>query len=298
MRATRTTSPIGPARARAPGFTLIELLIVIGIIALLIAMSVVVGARVVEGGKARSTQDIIRTLDESLGAWSFNADTPLPEALRIANPADPTGARDYIYPIIDATLDGSGTPAGFPTSPWPSATFYAALVMQDASILPMLQGIDSTFIAPSEAPPRNPKTAKVARWALPALELRDAWGRPLRIVHPTYHGGHGEYWDAEQDKPGQGDRALLGEGRTDPQTGREGIRFTNDKGTDDFGLFRRSYRPIKSGGPVQPGDADEGMCIGGTPYFYSAGEDGDPGTRGDNVYSTVPRFPVETRDFE
>ncbi len=284
MRATRTTSPIGPARARAPGFTLIELLIVIGIIALLNAMSVVVGARVVEGGKARSTQDIIRTLDESLGAWSFNADTPLPSELRSTDAA----GREYVYPIIDATVEGSDAPVEFSTAPWPSATFYAALVMQDASILPMLQGIDSTFAGPSQGPPAHPKTGKVVSWALPALDLRDAWGRPLRIVHPAYHGGHGKYWDAKRKNMAQ--RDLL-----------EGVQFSTGKGTLAQADFRRSYRPFPDNQTRKPGDvgdADEGMCIGGTPYFYSAGEDGDPGTRGDNVYSTVPRFPVETRDFE
>lgn len=271
MRAISTTGH----SARA-GFTLIELLIVIGIIALLISMAVVVGARVVEGGKARATQDVLRTLEESLGAWSFNADSPLPADLEFT---DSTG-REYIYPLIDASLE-SATPVKFETSPWPSATFYAALVMQDASIQPILQGIDSSFVGPSQGPPADRGTGDVVNWAIPALELKDAWGRPMRLVHPAYHGGYGDFWDAER-------------GRSVARDQLQGVRFSSGKGSVTNGEFRRSYRPEEG----EIGDADEGMCVGGTPYFYSAGEDGNPGTRGDNVYSTVPRFPVETRDFE
>ncbi len=45
------------------------------------------------------------------------------------------------------------------------------------------------------------------------------------------------------------------------------------------------------------GDADEGICPSNQPYFYSSGTDGDPGTREDNVYSTIPRFPSRTAEL-
>src|SRR5947209_1321100 len=53
-------------RSHAPAFTLIELLIVIGIITLLIAISVVVGTKVVSSGKGRATEGIIKALDMTL----------------------------------------------------------------------------------------------------------------------------------------------------------------------------------------------------------------------------------------
>lgn len=292
MRSTRTDGPHrvrtpGVTRAGPRGFTLIELLIVVGIIVLLIAMSVVVGTKVVEGGRARATQNVIRTLDESLGAWTLNADSPLPAELRFYD-GQPGASTEYVYPLVDGTLVGGNIPVGFPTSPWPSVTFYTALAMQDTSVEASLKAIDSTFVDPSQAPPANVKTGNVDKWAISAVRVTDAWGRPIRIVHPAYHGGHGEYWDPKA-------KTLVA---------REPLRrvqFSSGRGALASGDFRRSYRPFKDDQTRKPGDvgdADEGMCIGGTPYFYSAGADGDPGTREDNVYSTVPRFPVETRDFK
>jgi hypothetical protein len=41
----------------------------------------------------------------------------------------------------------------------------------------------------------------------------------------------------------------------------------------------------------QVADGDGGKCVGGRPYFYSAGPDKDPSTIEDNVYLSVPPVP-------
>lgn len=277
-----------PASRPPRAFTLVELLIVIGIIAILVSMAVVVGTKVVEGGKARATQDVIRVLDTSLGAWHLNADKPVPEVLEIPQSA----TKSLFYPIIDARLADSGEP--YDQSYWVSAAsssgnLYTALVMQDASIAAEFQQLDSTFIKPHPVP-QDPDDGAAESWSLAALDIQDAWGHSLRFVHPAFHGGHGEYWDADRE-------------RLDTQREPLKIKLPTSHGGNTIPVeFRRSYRPFEGDDPNRKttwiGDADEGMTIGGTPYFYSPGDDGDPGTRANNVYSTRPRFPVETRDFE
>ncbi|MDQ7014249.1 MAG: prepilin-type N-terminal cleavage/methylation domain-containing protein [Planctomycetota bacterium] len=271
------------SRASRCAFTLIELLVVIGIIAVLVALAVVVGAKVVEGGKARATTDVIRVLDTTLGAWQLNANVPLPEFLEVK---DNTG-KSHFFEVIDAREQRI---KDYTDAPNPSARYYSALVMQDESIAAEFRQLDSTFVSSAfVAKPGAYETDERESWALPAVNVRDAWGRPIRFVHPAFHGGHGEYWD-----PNLSDLVP-----------RDTLRVMRPTDNPDRPLpieYRRSYRPFKADDTSRKatwiGDADEGMAVGGRAYFYSAGEDGDPGTRANNVYSTEPRFPVETRDFD
>ena len=267
-----------------PGFTLVEILVVLGIIAVLVSLAMVVGSKVTQGGRTRATADVIRVLDESRGAWELNADQSLPASLFVE---DKTGnkPKTYEFPLIDARIDAKD----YSAAPWPSAIYYTALVMQAASVKPIFAEIDPTFAKPTTAPLPDPKSGQSQSWALRGLDMRDAWGRPMRIVHPTYHGGYGDYWDPTTN-------SLL--------TNREPIDLLLEQGSRlKLPLtFRRSWRPFRANDPARRatwvGDADEGMCVGNTPYFYSAGADGDPGNRKSNVYSTRPRFPVETKGFK
>ncbi|MBK7405094.1 MAG: type II secretion system protein [Phycisphaerales bacterium] len=265
-------------------FTLVEMLVVVGIIGLLVAMAVVVGTKVIEGGRANASADLLRVLDQSRSAWQLNADQPLPEFLEVAEQG---GKSTRYFPLIDARL---ATNKDFTAPATPSVVYYTALVLQDASIAPMFEQIDSRFVKPSAAPLPDSGGARET-WALKALEINDAWGRPVRFVHPTFHGGYGDYWDPKAEKL---------------QTNRDiyPVDVPTSKGPPIRVEYRRSWRPwdpkkeIGKARDTWAGDGDEGMCVGNTPYFYSPGSDGDPGTRDDNVYSTQPRFPVETKGFK
>ncbi|HZW10419.1 MAG TPA: type II secretion system protein [Phycisphaerales bacterium] len=269
----------GPRRG-APAFSLVEMLVVIGIVGILVSLAVVTGTKVIAGGKARATADVIRVLDESRSAWQINWDKPLPEYLEVER-----GNGRFVYrPMIDARR--ANTP--FDSAVNPSLTYYTALMLQDPMISPIFEQLDSTFVKPSAAPLPDDDDGDIESWAIRALDITDAWGRPIRYVHPAFHGGHGEYWDDRAER--MESRDLLA------------IALPTGKGIPIRVEYRRSYRPFEPDDaarkPSWVGDADEGMCTGNTPYFYSPGDDGDPGTRQDNVYTIQPRFPVETKGFD
>ena len=270
---------MGSATRARHGFSLIELLIVIGIIGVLVAIAVAVGTTVTAGARARSTQDVIRVLEQTRDTWMQDSGEMIPDVIEIAN-----GVNTFVrqYPI-DARAAASGNWTGDAT---PSVTIYTSIVMQNASVGSMLEGQDPRFFKGSRVP--GPVNGEAEAWSIPAMEVVDAWGRPIRFVHPSYDGGFGDYWNAKDKKL---------------ESGRELLLVGSGKKGDPTVEFRRSWRPWDEKGEGAKvtskwvGDADEGICPGGTPYFYSAGEDADPGTRSNNVYSVQPEFPAETRAF-
>lgn len=269
-----------PAGRRA--FSLVEMLVVIAIVGILIALAVVTGTKVISASKTRASQDIIRVLDESRAVWMLNWDKPIPEFVEVMTPA----RRPQYLPLIDARPAGGNDWAADAT---PSVTYFTALVLSDPMIAPVFEQLDSSFVKPTTLP-RPDGQGDSNQYASRALVISDAWGRPFRFVHPAFHGGYGPFWDQQAESMNSQRETFT-------------LRIPTNKPNFFFTAeYRRSYRPFAEDDPDRKqtwvGDGDEGMCLGSTPYFYSPGEDGDPGTRGDNAYSAEPRFPVETRDFD
>ncbi len=103
-----------PCATRA--FTLVELLIVIGVIGILISIVLTIGARVVQGGKVRLTEQTIRILDMTIEAMISDQGV-LPSAL-VADPRDvETGDIPRLIPIADARDHGSSYQSGQPGQP-------------------------------------------------------------------------------------------------------------------------------------------------------------------------------------
>ncbi|MDX9912081.1 MAG: prepilin-type N-terminal cleavage/methylation domain-containing protein [Phycisphaerales bacterium] len=250
------------------GFTLIELLVVIAIIGVLMGIAVVVGQRVVGSGKNAATQDTIRALDliynEHLQSKGAN-----PPKIHVIE--DDSG-RKYELPLIDARLDSAGTTRSDEATP--SLARYlneAALCCSTDSIVKSLDTrvIQRVRLADVQIDGKYPEGVTVV----------DAWGAPIRFVHPAFDGGAGDAYIAR----GTSKRPLIK------------VEYQNAAPE----LFRRSAKPYN--GPTggdDIGDADEGIVVGGRGYFYSAGADGDPGVRGDNVYTTKPQFPNETKELK
>jgi hypothetical protein len=207
----------------------------------------------------------------------------------------------YVFPIIDGRYDGRtfGGPTGGgggrfdkdldPAQP-SGALVLLAMAAESSAVERELKGIDSRFLQLRDVYAYgwkiNPMTGDpmgqpvLRRLRLPVLV--DAFGAPIRYVHPAFQGGYGDYYDNGSPATVK-HRVFLDVG------------LSPSVGAPLLARFSRSYRPFGGNTPNNPvGDADEGLAIGGHGYFYSAGVDGDPGTRQDNVYSKEPSFPGET----
>lgn len=252
-------------RGRTPGFTLIELLVVIGVIAVLAGIGLVVGRGVLNSGRDQLTRNTITIVETIL--TDLESETDLrPRDYEFYRAPDPaTRGATIELPMIDAREDGAGTDASTPAEP-SLGRFLKFAEERVPSLASRWTQLDPALV----------QSTNVGRPGdgIIGSELLDAWGNPIRFVHPSFDGGYGNF-----DGPGGGSRAPL----TLPVNGSD---------VD----YRRSFKPDSAQGTI--GDADEGICPSGRPYAYSAGADGDPGTRGDNVYGDVkPTYPAETRDL-
>lgn len=259
-----TTTARQMTRRPTPGFTLIELLVVLGIIAILLTLSITVGRAVTRGGEDRITRDHIRVLDTTLTAWFAEKESKFPayltgDGVPGSDPTQPT------FPIIDGGEEGSNAVE-------PTVAAYLAIAAESAAVNSVIrQQIDEKYLANSGFTWSFGRTATVNGQQL-GLTVLDAWRRPIRFVHPVWHGGYG------------------------PRAGAAGRppRDVDARGFPNQIRYVRFSRSISNG----PGNADEGLCPGNRPYFYSAGRDGDAGTREDNIYTTVPSFPFESASQE
>lgn len=270
------------------GFTLIELLVVIVIIGILAGIALVIGNSVTQGSKSRVTEDVMRVLDGTLTEYT---------AEKGKVPSVFTDDRGREWPLVDARPNGST----FTSAATPSLALYFLALREAPGVEQLASGIDSRFVR------RGGPDGKAVALKMPgvtgndpeikkrgdpnptpitdSLWVLDGFGNPIRFVHPKFHGGHGEYFNST--------------GATLTPT-RPSMTLQVGAGSATV-EYRRSARPYN---PIPPetlakgtvGDADEGLCVGGRPYFYSTGPDGDPGTNTDNVYTTRPTFPVESRN--
>lgn len=231
------------------GFTLIEILVVIAIVAVLIGVGLAVGVRVVEGGKASQTRDLLKTLDNALNSYRSATDG-LPPAAIIDPRQDegsPSGTIVYL-PMADAWDDDNDRMIN-------SLGVFLAEARRVPDVASLLENIDprnfQEFRYSAGVPDPMPGATEPA---LPTVI--DAWGNPVRFVHPAFHG----------------------------------VRNTAESVEDIIGTAPAgSYYPDEIRRSPGQGDADGGLTTG-TPYFYSAGPDGDPSTVDDNIYTTEPKI--------
>ncbi len=260
-------------------FTLIELLVVIGIIAVLMGIGLSVGFGVINSGRGNATKSTLQMLETYLA----DLDATGEDAKSYRAYKTEVMGQEYEFPV----LDGRASSQGVGRDVRPIASLMRFIAAGDTYLGDSSErwgGLDSSLV-------RDNEIGTAGGEVLRGVELLDAWDNPIRVVHPAYDGGFGRYWD-----PTEG-----GDGSMD--TDRETLRTTYQSGGSPTILqVRRSYRPFNPTAPGSAdsiGDADEGICPNERVYFYSAGPDGDPGTRADNIYGSVePRFPAETADFE
>ena len=257
------------------GFTLIELLVVIAIIGLLTTVGLILANRVTGGGKARLTSDTIRILDTLVSAYQGDVGEKIPSRY--------TDGQGTEFPIIDAQL--SMAPAGVynpDTNPAePSLALFLLAARESTSVDAAIKGLESKLVTYGPAVSAthfgmqdNPRDRD--NNIIQAVSIKDGWGNPIRFVHPKLDGGYGDY--------------VLS---TNPAVVTRAAKTVSVKGPGGVSSDKAYLRSIRNAAGAV-GSGDEGKCPGNQPYFYSAGNDKNPGNREDNVYSTKPTYPSET----
>jgi len=247
-----------PHRRRA--FTLLELLVVFTIIAILISVFMLVGHKIMAGSKTRATQNVLQTLDQAMEAYT-QAKGRFPDRFIDANKNE--------FPLADAYLGGTQIPSG---------EFTLEVLKSEPASAAIIQKIPSEFIETVDTTNATPipaingvsavKTSPSGTTSITFIRVKDAWGKPIRFVHPSFHGIYGTGTNPARDV------TLRQNGAIQPPIS-----------------ISRSWSVSSGGGdPTFSGQGDGGFCKGGRPYFYSAGADGNPASVEDNVYSVQPQF--------
>jgi prepilin-type N-terminal cleavage/methylation domain-containing protein len=263
--------PFGYRRA---GFTVIELMVVVGIIGILIGISFAVGRGVVTGAKQRSTEDVLQLLDASLQAYLDAKDGQHPP-LYVVDPID----NNKVWPMVDAR-DMSNAAGANVTPPGNAMVNSLGWYWIEAQKVPaakaILDKIPSRLIARVDIDGVGNNQPELT-------VVLDAWGKPIRFVHPAFDGRR---IAGNTPASATGTDAPLPAGKT---PGVTDLRRNHE--STAFPLANAQNFP----------DSDGASCSGGRGYFYSLGEDGFAGWyrsagppepfrdgTADNIYSTPP----------
>lgn len=296
-------------------FTLIELLVVIVIIAILVGLTLAVGGAVVTSGKGRLTTDLIRQTDVAIEQYISATDglPPLLVAANNPNSSNPANAK-VLLPLVDGVdmVDGHGTRRSI------NSIGIFMLEAENQGMGDLFTGTSGDQMKMYQAD-RLVEDESAVSGTLRQPELRtilDAWGRPLRFVHPAADGLRTAESKQGQRRttgdPGGALNVLEASSGTNPYLIRRS-RLPKGFAETDIGITsirrNRLAQELKGDelvGEKGIGDSDGGLCLSDRPYVYSAGEDGNPstytdstrtaagsdrGVKGDNIYGDVqPKF--------
>lgn len=273
-----------------PGFTLLELLVVIGIIAILTAITFMIGRSVASNSKKSLTLDTMRVLDTALDAYvSAKGETPQPYYRPSADMS-----QINVVPIADARDMSMPDTDGAPQLS--TINNSVALFVAQCQAVPEAKGVlDRLPSKVMQVQTVNLGTATPA--TTPLSTVLDGWGRPIRYVHPAFSVTYENVTtdnlvsppSIEKPKPADPSKLEFVTGTWSKLNLRRKVSVAVDPATLSRALKPSDYP-----------DSDGGRCAGGRPYFYSAGEDGLVGRvvggsgvtqvdwDEDNLYTTAP----------
>ncbi len=284
-------------------FTLIELLIVVGIIAILISLVFTAGNAVIGGGKRRSTENVLRTLDQSMQAYIEEREkdrTAKPIYLAFNPTKTPTSGTGsgpestMVYVIADARVGAASTDPMID-----SMGLWLANARQYPSVRTILDKIPDRFL--KQWDPDTNGLDPAGPDVLPTLDtIVDAWGKPIRLVLPQFDGVIVD----NGDETTNGVYDLFDATTPLVRSPYQQVDLAPDW-TYKYSQIRRSR--VDRADALAPSsslkantDSDGGRCSTHRPYFYSAGEDNEVGYRtagtemrdfnADNVYTERPKF--------
>lgn len=301
------------AQMRHSGFTLIELLVAVGVIAILVSIALVAGNSVVQASRASLTKDTLTSMTEVLEVY-MNERGAIPPGY-VQDPRGTSGLDvNVLWPVADARtnermraldLDEATSLPGFEALPVRrnrqlinSAGLFAEQTKDVPDAEGRLSGLPSDVVRSYSvaSQPNRFANASGSDGDQPDLPTPfDAWGRPIRYVHPAFDGllveSGSEPWRASATSDGV---------QVDTIRGLKGVGDSGPEQVWALNSIRRNN--YASYAPADPNDlpefrdelpdSDGGFCPGNRPYFYSAGPDGDPSTISDNVYITVPEIDI------
>ncbi len=284
-------SRYSPTQQRArSGFTLVEMIVVISIISVLAGLSVMVGTAVINSGKSKATLGVIETLDEALVVY-INQKGNIPPALVEVKHADLPSAIQGLMPIdgfnvkhsaFFPAVDGRGSEdASRNAVNINSVGYFIESVSVVAKAQTILSNINPEYLH------RYSDDETLQPFMLTAF---DAWGNPIRYVHPKFDGIIERDRRMLSDAGDSIDLTDEAEGffldSTLPVNADTRIRLKNIRRNR---LIKEDYpTTVEPPADLLP-DSDGGKTVGSRPYFYSAGPDGDPSTLDDNIYSISPQ---------
>lgn len=230
---------------RSKGFTLLELLIVIGIIAILMATTVIVGVKIVSSGKQRVTEGVLKALDTSLSQY-VHAQGRLPPPYVV----DPRDSK-YVQPVADAAI-GDAVPPPQDQMHINTVGLYMLQCQADPDAAKTIKELDPKLVRLYDPDSVGTTFGLDKRPAL--YTVLDGWGQPIRYVHPAFQGVIGDFGNAVDPAT-----------KAPPPPGKlSGVT-----------KIRRTSALDASGSPPANAvpDADGGVPLTNRPYFYSVGPD-------------------------
>jgi prepilin-type N-terminal cleavage/methylation domain-containing protein len=260
------------------GFTMIEIVVVITIIAILTSLGLMVGNKVRLNSQVAATRSLIISLDQGYDSVRNEKGSSISGTWR--------DDRGFEFAVADAA---AYAPASLPAPPLPvivepSQGLLLLASGQHPALKDVILRADPRYVTKAILTSNQDGFPTDNTVSVPVM--KDAWGNPIRFVHPKWDNGYGPYWNTTTN-------AVVTSGREQERQVnlKRGPSPTSPSFTQHF---VRSFR--HAGGAV--GIADEGVCVGGKGYFYSSGADKDPGLRDDNVYlDNPPAFASETAHF-